>query len=449
MCNHYHPLSIDDPQGHQPDRPITWTRRGLLQAGMTMMATAASVPAFLSSTSDALAQSAPRGAVNTPGVPDGRVLVVVQLSGGNDGLNTVAPVGSRAYYDARRNIAIPESQALLIDNRGIGLHPSLQPIHDLIANRTAGIIQGVGYPNPNRSHFASMDIWHTADTTGGRGAGWIGKAFDAAATAGDDPGMGCITIGNEAPMATHGRSFKPIAFENADLFRWTGADLHPAVASTYKDMQSADAATNAAPDDPSLDAMTDFVRRTAMDAQVASKKVRKAVAADTRTNFPGHALARQLRSVATMIRAELPTRVYYVTMGGFDTHANQQGRHNQLMRQFAESVGAFQAELDATGHADRVVTVAFSEFGRRVAQNASAGTDHGAAGPVFVFGPTVKERIVGSHPSLTDLDRGDLKYKIDFRQVYAELLDNWLRLDSTAALGKRYRHPGILNYSAA
>ncbi|MEM6756922.1 MAG: DUF1501 domain-containing protein, partial [Planctomycetota bacterium] len=226
-------------------------------------------------------------------------------------------------------------------------------------------------------------------------------------------------------------------------------DLHPAVASTYQGMQAADGAGQSAPDDPSLDAMTDFVRRTAMDAQVASQKVRRAVAADTRTNFPRHGLARQLRSVATMIRAELPTRVYYVTMGGFDTHANQQGRHNQLMRQFAESIAAFQAELDATGHADRVLTVAFSEFGRRVAQNASAGTDHGAAGPVFVFGPNIKDRLIGSHPSLTDLDRGDLKYKIDFRQVYAELLDNWLQLDANAALGQRYRHPGILSYSAA
>ncbi|MEO0964854.1 MAG: DUF1501 domain-containing protein [Planctomycetota bacterium] len=449
MCNHYHPLSIDDPRGHQPDRPNTWTRRGFLQTGMTMMATAASVPAFLANTGDALAQSAPRGAVNTPGVPDGRVLVVVQLSGGNDGLNTVAPVGSRAYYEARRNIAIPENQALLVDNRGLGLHPALAPVHDLIANRSAGIVQGVGYPNPNRSHFSSMDIWHTADPTGGRGAGWIGKAFDAASASGQDADMGCITIGNDAPMATQGRSFKPIAFENADLFRWTGEDLHPAVASTYQGMQTAEGAGQSAPDDPSLDAMTDFVRRTAMDAQVASQKVRRAVAADTRTNFPRHGLARQLRSVATMIRAELPTRVYYVTMGGFDTHANQQGRHNQLMRQFAESIAAFQAELDATGHADRVLTVAFSEFGRRVAQNASAGTDHGAAGPVFVFGPNIKDRLIGSHPSLTDLDRGDLKYKIDFRQVYAELLDNWLRLDATAALGQRYRHPGILIPSAA
>jgi len=449
MCNTYHPLSLPDDDGHQPDRPFTWTRRSFLQTGLTMMATAASAPAFLGNTGQALAQSAPRGAVNTPGVPDGRVLVVVQLSGGNDGLNTVAPVGSRDYYNLRRNIAVPEDQALLVDSRGIGLHPNLQPVYDLIAAKRGAVVQGVGYPNPNRSHFTSMDIWHTADPTGGRGAGWIGKAMDAQASAGHANSLGVISIGNEAPMAAQGESFKPVAFEDADFFRWTGEDLHPAVSRTYKKLQTADDATMPLPDDGSFDAMTDFVRRTAMDAQVASMKVRRAVNAQPRTNFPGFGLARQLQSVAAMIHAELPTRVYYVTMGGFDTHANQQGRHAQLMSQFAQSIGAFQAELDATGHADRVLTVAFSEFGRRVAQNASQGTDHGAAGPVFVFGPNLKDRLVGAHPSLTDLDRGDLKYKIDFRQVYAEVLDNWLRLDSAAALGQRYRHPGILSPSAA
>jgi uncharacterized protein (DUF1501 family) len=460
MCHHYHPLSVDEPHGHQPDRPFHWTRRTFLQTGLTMMATAATAPAFLAHTGDALAQSAPRGAANTPGIPDDRVLVVVQLSGGNDGLNTVAPVGSRDYYDARRSIAIPENQALLVDPRGIGLHPNLRPIHDLIADQQAGIVQGVGYPNPNRSHFASMDIWHTADPSGSRGAGWLGKAFDARSDAGEDTALGLISIGHEAPLAAQGKAFKPVAFEDADLFRWSGEDLHPAVAGTYKRMQrpEADAASSAAStgsaaaaagEAGSLNAMTDFVQRTAMDAQVASFKVRRAVAAQPRTHFPGHALARQLRSVAAMIHAELPTRVYYVTMGGFDTHANQQGRHAQLMTQFAESIAAFQAELQASGHADRVLTVAFSEFGRRVAQNASNGTDHGAAGPVFVFGRSVRQRLIGSHPSLTRLENGDLKHQIDFREVYAELLDGWLRLDSTAALGRRYRHPGILTHTAA
>ncbi|MEM6333279.1 MAG: DUF1501 domain-containing protein [Planctomycetota bacterium] len=455
MCTDYHPLSVNDPQGHQPARAGAWTRRGFLQTGLSMMATASTVPAFLSNTGEALAQSAPRGAVNTPGVPDERVLVVVQLSGGNDGLNTVAPVGSRAYYNARRSIAIAEGQALMVDSRGIGLHPQLGEVHELIADRRGAVVQGVGYPNPNRSHFASMDIWHTADPSGGRGAGWIGKAFDAQSQAGDSGSMGCISIGNEAPLAAHGESFKPVAFESADLFRWTAEDIHPAVAETYRELQQAEVASAepvALPGGGTLpmgpEAATDataFVQRTAMDAQVASMKVRRAVSAEPRTRFPGHGLARQLRSVAAMIHAELPTRVYYVSMGGFDTHANQQGRHFQLMRQFSESVGAFQAELEATGHADRVVTVAFSEFGRRVAQNASGGTDHGAAGPVFVFGPQMPQRLVGAHPSLTDLDRGDLKYKIDFRQVYAELLDNWLELDSMAALGQRYRHPGIFS----
>jgi uncharacterized protein (DUF1501 family) len=187
-----------------------------------------------------------------------------------------------------------------------------------------------------------------------------------------------------------------------------------------------------------------FVQRTALDAQVASERVRKAVARKTGTKFPGNGLGKQLEAVAKMITASLPTRVYYVTMSGFDTHANQANAHANLMQQFAEALAAFDAELQATGHADRVITMAFSEFGRRVHQNASGGTDHGCAGPMFIFGSAVKTPVLGRHPSLAKLDQGDLIYNIDFRRVYADVLSNWMKMDSASVLAKNFEPLGIV-----
>ncbi len=412
-----------------------FTRREFLNTGLALMAASASVPAFLAHSSQALAQS---GGLqrNAPGVPSERVLVVVQLSGGNDGLNTVIPFGDRAYHNARPRLAIGEDDILNLNHRdGLGLHPNLQPIHDLIGEGRCSIVQGVGYPNPNRSHFASMDVWHTGDALGGRGHGWIGKAMDQSAKPGD--GMPVISIGAEAPLATQGQRVKPVAFESSDLFRFAGRDLHPAVSETYDRLQEQPP--------PAADDNAAFIYRTALNAQVASARVRDAVAGRAATSFPRTGLGRQLEAVAKMIRAELPTRVYYVALGGFDTHANQTQAHDRLMTEFGAAMQAFDRELQATGHADRVVTLAFSEFGRRVAQNASNGTDHGAAGPMFLFGSNLKAPgLVGKHPSLTKLDQGDLIFHTDFRQVYAELLDGWMKLDAAAALGRRYPRVGVI-----
>ncbi|MEP0764856.1 MAG: DUF1501 domain-containing protein, partial [Chloroflexota bacterium] len=172
--------------------------------------------------------------------------------------------------------------------------------------------------------------------------------------------------------------------------------------------------------------------------------VRKAVAAQPVTSFPSGELANQLRMVASMIRAELPTRVYYVAMGGFDTHANQAGQHERLLREFAQAMHAFYRELEAAGHSQRVLSLAFSEFGRRVQQNASGGTDHGAAGPMFLFGPQIRPGLLGNHPSLDRLDQGDLIHQVDFRSVYAAVLEQWMRVDSVAALGARFKPAQIL-----
>ncbi|MEL7088075.1 MAG: DUF1501 domain-containing protein, partial [Planctomycetota bacterium] len=327
----------------------------------------------------------------------------------------------------------------------VGLHPALAPIREMMDAGLAGVVQGVGYPNPNRSHFASMDIWHTASTgsagsTDQGGRGWVGRALDHL----EDPsGLDCVSIGNNTPLATLGRVSRPVTFENAQLFRWAGRDLAESVSHTYDQVHQAPADADHAGLVSGGDPLA-FVNRTALDAQVASQQVRKAVWLKSKTKWPKSGLSRQLEKVAKMIRAELPTRVYYVAMGGFDTHANQADNHQRLMRQFAQSMKAFYDELEANGQRSRVVSMAFSEFGRRVRQNASGGTDHGCAGPTFVFGEHVTPGIIGQHPSLEKLQAGDLIHSVDFRSLYTDLLEGWMKLDATVALGRRFPSAGIL-----
>lgn len=437
MCNQYHPLSTDTPKLLD----AAFTRRRFL-GGMAMLSAAASVPGFVGATSEAYADTDWYTA-SKPGVPEGRVLVVVQLSGGNDGLNTIVPFGDDDYNRSRPGIRI--KNAIKLDEaNGIGLNPALRPLHEMLSQGQAAIVNGVGYPNPNRSHFKSMDIWHSArlQEKDMRGKGWVGKALDTAypmdrnGVVSDAAGMACVSLGNKTPMAVQGGHVKPIAFQNANAFQWSGHGVHEVVSDGYKQINDHQAEVDVA--DPLA-----FVQRTAMDAQVASSKVRQAVKGETETRFPKHPLARQLSMVAKMIRAELPTRVYYVTLGGFDTHAQQSNKHTQLLTQFAQSMKAFYDELHKTGHDGRVVSLAFSEFGRRLRQNASGGTDHGVAGPSFVFGPAVKQGLHGAYPSLTNLDQGDLVHTTDFRSVYADILDNWMAIDSAKALGGRFEHLGL------
>jgi uncharacterized protein (DUF1501 family) len=427
-----------------------FTRRQFLYRGLTLASAAATVPWFLNNS--ALGMPAPAlGLSSIPGVPEDHILVVIQLSGGNDGLNTVVPYGMDAYYKSRPGIGVPSNQVLkLKDADGIGLHPQMGGIKDLFEDGQCAIVQGVGYPNPNRSHFKSMDIWQTADPTA-TGNGWLGRYFDseccgygkgesgraekaAAGQVGVDSMPG-IAIGRTAPLAMEGQRIKPIAFENEDMFRWIGQDVHKALAEPYDQIQrrgtTTDADTNAA-----------FLMRTALDAQISSDLIRKAVRNRPLVQYPGGELARQLSMVASMIRAGLPTRVYYVQLGGFDTHAQQggaNGRQAGLLGQLAQAVKAFYQDLKAQENDQRVLTMSFSEFGRRVVQNASQGTDHGTAAPMFLFGPMIKPGVIGDHPSLTDLDEGDLKYKIDFRSVYAGILEGWMKADSKKILEGEFR----------
>lgn len=429
--------------------PAAFTRREFLSQGLVLASAAVAVPSFLQSSALGLPRAA-LGMSSIPGVPEDHILVVVQLSGGNDGLNTVVPFGAPEYYRARPGIGIPAGQVLKLSKAdGVGLHPQMGPIKEMYDDGMAAIVQGVGYPNPNRSHFKSMDIWHTADGSG-TGDGWLGRYFDseccgygkgesggADGRPKDETPQPGIAIGRTAPLALQGQKIKPVSFETPDLFRWTGRDVHESLSGPYDRANRRGVVGGMEPGSNAA-----FLMRTALDAQVSSETIRKAVSVKPLVEYPGSELGRQLMMVGSMVRAGLKTRVYYVNLGGFDTHAGQgggNGRHGQLLNQLSQAVRAFYADLKAQGNDGRVLTLTFSEFGRRVGQNASQGTDHGTAAPVFLFGPQVRPGVYGDHPPLNDLDEGDLKYGIDFRSVYAGILEGWLAADAKTILEGSYR----------
>ncbi|MGI9013488.1 MAG: DUF1501 domain-containing protein [Phycisphaerales bacterium] len=421
-----------------------FTRRIFLQQGVTMISAAATIPLFLQNSANAMMR--PLGSLTTSlaGVPEDHILVVVQLGGGNDGLNTVIPYGDRNYYNSRPSLGIAapgngqQTALALNDVQGIGLHPAMAPFKELLDDGVASIIQGVGYPNPNRSHFTSMDIWHTADPDAGNGLGWIGRYFDNQCNGSPIP-QGSVAIGRSAPLAMLGEVQKPVSFESPDLFKWLGNELHHSMKQPYDDI-------NRSGQLPAMqsDSQQAFLQRTALDAQVASDKIRAAVAKAPLVPYPQTGLGRQMQMVGAMIRAEMPTRVYYVTMGGFDTHANQAGSHAALLTQFSGAVNAFQKDMKAQGNSKHVLTMVFSEFGRRVKQNASGGTDHGTAAPMYLIGDMVKPGLLGNHPSLTDLDSGDLKFNVDFRSIYAGILEDWMKAPSKEILGQAFRKAEII-----
>jgi uncharacterized protein (DUF1501 family) len=421
------------------------TRRAFLTKGLTMLAAGGSVPSFLSRTAFAVGDPFDTKSTTPDSGIDGKILVVVQLSGGNDGLNTVVPFGDDAYRAARPLIGIAGDDTHKLTD-GLGLHPSLAPLKELYDDGRMSIVQGVGYPNPNRSHFRSMDIWHTANPKDGPiTSGWLGRYFDAQCVGDDptgqavdkavaaDPAVG-VSLGETNRVAMQGEQVMPLSIEDPDDFRYKGPDAD-AMAALHLGSDT--------DKDP-----LDFLTRTAMDARVSSDKVRDAVASHRPPEaYPRGKFGDGLRMAAAMIRGGLPTRVYYVSLGGFDTHANQQGRHDRLMQEFARGIHSFLADVRHQGNSERVALLTFSEFGRRVKQNASAGTDHGAAAPMFFFGDRVEPGLFGRHPSLVDLDNGDLKYNVDFRQCYAAVLRDWLDCAPETVgriLGGRWEAPRLL-----
>lgn len=350
-----------------------------------------------------------------------RVLVVVQLSGGNDGLNTIIPIRDELYFKARPKLAIAKDSSITIDS-DTGLHPSMQGIARLIEANRFCALQGVGYPSPNRSHFESMDIWHSCQTKHARTKdGWLGRL---AARRPVTPGADAFSLhlGSEPlPAALTARSVQVPSLSSLEQMQWKAT-------SPEFDSKPVASASNAA----NSNNLLDFVSSSTNVARNISERLASALARpDGSVIYPKSNLAEKLQWIARLIAAGFTTRIYYVTLDGFDTHANQIQAHSNLLRQWSDAIEAFHNHMNQLGQGDRVAAFTFSEFGRRVAENASLGTDHGAAAPVFLSGPTFPRILIGNRPDLSSLEDGDLRYIIDFRSVYRSLIEDWLQLPST------------------
>ncbi len=360
---------------------------------------------------------------------DETILVVVQLSGGNDGLSTVIPHGDDAYYRARRATAIPRKDVIRIDDYH-GFHPGLAPLHALWESGKLTVVQGASYPDPTRSHFESMDVWHAGARAGRReGAGWLGRAIDRLHPDAPSPNL-LVSVGRNVPFALAARTNKPVSVVDPRQARIFARE-EPVCESCDPKARSGESGAR-----PSAELEEEFLRRVAADARASSRKMAGAIERYApKADYPQGRLAASLRTIAALVVGRLDARVFYAELGGFDTHAQQRGRHDALMRELGAALAAFQADLEKQGAADRVAVVTFSEFGRRVKENASGGTDHGVAGPMFVLGSKVRGGLATRHPSLTDLDAGDLKMTTDFRSVYATVLEDWLGVRSEDVLG--------------
>ncbi|HEX9245666.1 MAG TPA: DUF1501 domain-containing protein [bacterium] len=413
------------------------TRKEFLRKGLTIVAAGATAPMFLTRTALALNNPWDQSlTASAAGRGDGPVLVVVQLGGGNDGLNTVVPYAHDEYYQARPRLAVPRESVLRVTDE-VGFHPGLAPLKALYDDGRLAVVQGAGYPNPNRSHFRSMEIWHTADPDGtGPRTGWLGRLFDSECPS-CGPTAGIAMLGAEMPLAMQGTSGRGVVLSNPEAFAF-----HPIPGAGAAE---AEAFRRLMQPVPGEEPVVDFLTHTAMDALLAADEIRGVAGhlADS-AGYPRDPFGLRLRLVSELISAGVPTRVYYVGLGGFDTHAAQAGRHDRLMEQLGAGLDAFVKDLTQKGLMDRVLIMSFSEFGRRVAENASDGTDHGAAAPMFLIGGQVAPGIHGPHPSLTDLDQGDLRYGVDFRSVYATVLEQWLGIGSQAILGGRFPGVGVI-----
>jgi uncharacterized protein (DUF1501 family) len=399
------------------------SRRDFLARGLYGIGVGAGLPMFLSRTSAALTAQALKG-TSVEKHPE-RILVVLELSGGNDGLNTVVPFGDSAYYRARPNLGIPDRTVLKVAD-GFGFHPSMVGFERLYKDGLMAVVHGCGYEHPSLSHFSSMSFWHTGVPNSGEPLGWLGRLADD--TFDPDTHNVIVNIGNSQSLAVRSGKHSPLVFDDPARFRREGSDAEK---EALVALSQARATAN-----PALD----FLAATAKNAVGSSDFVRQA-SASYRTPVDygiGNAFGGGLQRVAALIASRMPTRLYYVTYQGnsFDTHVQQADVHNRLLMYTADAVRAFMEDIKRLGRADDVAVMMFTEFGRRVEENGSLGTDHGTATPMFIFGRHVKGGFYGRPPSLTDLDDGNLKMTTDFRSVYATMIKEWLGCDDTQAVLK-------------
>ena len=362
-------------------------------------------------------------------VPMGnKVVVILQLSGGNDGLNTVIPVRNDLYYKARPKLGIERTKALSITDE-VGLHPALTGFKDLYDDGSLGIMNGVGYPNPDRSHFRSMDIWHTASQSNEYlTTGWVGRYLDAQCNGCDKPTQ-AIEIDDILSLSMKGEHIKGIAVKDPQRLYGTANEKF------FRDVLKNHT-------DETGEQPVDYLYKTMAETLSSADYIfQQSRLHPTKAEYPKTELGNSMKTIASLIFSDINTKVYYVSLGSFDTHINQDNQQQRLFTEMNDAVKAFVKDLKANNRFNDVMLFTFSEFGRRVEQNASGGTDHGTANNMFLISGGLKQKgMINELPDLGNLDEGDLKYNVDFKNVYASILSKWLNADDVAILGRKYDH---------
>lgn len=408
------------------------TRRSFLKRGVVVVSAGLALPSFLTRA----VYAAGEAFALSPAFAQ-RIFVVVQLAGGNDGLNTVVPYTSGRYHDLRRNLALPADRVLPLDGE-VALHPALAPLKELWDQGVLAVVQGVGYPNPSLSHFRSMEIWQTA-STGAPTNGWVGRYFDKVI---DEDGhvLAGVAVGQGVPLALRSEAAHVAVVDQIDQYQLRGDPAFPQdndarVDALLKLYQSFPAS---APYAALFNSMPLATHRTTVELQEAATRYVPAVA------YPETPLGTGFKTLAQAISSNLGVRVFHIGLGGFDTHTNELNTQARLLQGLADAVHAFYRDLEAHGHGQDVLVMTWSEFGRRPQENANNGTDHGTAGPMFLVGGSVRGGLYGEAPSLTDLDNGNLKHTVDFRSVYATVLEHWLGAPADEVLGARYERLPVI-----
>jgi len=365
-------------------------------------------------------------------MPGNKVVVVLQLSGGNDGLNTVIPYRNDLYYKARPRLGILRDKALSLTDE-TGLHPALTAFKDLYDDGSLSILNNVGYPNPDRSHFRSMDIWHTASqSTEYWSQGWVGRYLDAQCKGCDKPTQ-AIELDDVLSLALKGENIKGIAVK--DPRRLYGTANEKFFREVMKNH------TDEAGEQP-----VDYLYKTMAETLSSADYIfQQSRLHPSNADYPKTDLGNSLKTIASLIFSEINTKVYYVSLGSFDTHINQEAQQQRLFTEMNDAVKSFVKDLKEQHRFEDVLLFTFSEFGRRVEQNASGGTDHGTANNMFlVSGGLKKKGVLNAMPDLANLNEGDLKYNVDFKNVYATILNKWLQADDQGILGRKYEYLGFV-----
>ena len=358
--------------------------------------------------------------------PGNKVTVVLQLSGGCDGLNQVIPIRNDIYFRSRPRLAVTKDKALNLTDE-VGIHPALSGLKELYDDGSMGILHNVGYPNPDRSHFRSMDIWHTGSQSNDYWTtGWVGRYLDAQCSGCDHPTQ-AIEIDDVLSLALKGEHIKGIAVKDPRRLYGTANEKY------FKDINKNHAAE--AGDQPA-----DYLYKTLAETMSSADYIfQQSKMHPSTSDYPKTDLGNSMKTIASLIFSDINTKVYYVSLGSFDTHINQEAQQQRLFTELNDAVKAFVKDLKANNRFNDVLLFTFSEFGRRVAQNASNGTDHGTSNNMIFIGGSLKQKgLINEMPDLSDLDEGDLKYKIDFKNVYATVLNKWLNADDVKILGKQY-----------